>query len=74
MKIKHVPDCTVVQLTDGRIGWKGVNSQSTKKNLVIFANGEGAELQPNDEVEVVKFPAQIAREYVEALPIQKQAV
>lgn len=72
MKIKHVPDCTVVQLADGRRGWKGVNTKSTKRNLILFAEGPATELKPDEEVEVLMYPAQLAVKYVKDLDIDEQ--
>lgn len=72
--LRHVPEWSIVQLDDGRIGCKGTSSKGSHTNIILFADNSGEELKTTVEVELLKYPAQLAREYLNTLNDQVKVV
>ncbi len=70
MKIKHIPDCSVVK-TNNRIG---VLMKQTGGKPQIHFGDIATEISDSAEVEVVKYPAQLAKEFVSALLAEEAAI
>jgi hypothetical protein len=69
MKAKQIPDWSIVKLPDGRVGAytnKGPNGRPTVH--VRAAAVTAVEVKFDDEMEVVKYPAEIAMAYAAGLP------
>jgi hypothetical protein len=66
-KLKTIPSGTVIRLDDGRIGWKGVEQPWIQMQPVIFPDDSGITLFWDIEVEVLRYPAQMAREYIKTV-------
>ena len=66
MTLGVLADFTVVRLADGRTGMKGRWTKRGKA-LVQFADGAGVELDKTEPVTVVRFPAQLAADYLTSL-------
>lgn len=64
MIVRHIPDWSVVKLPDGRIG---VLSTGSHKPSVVVSHNLGIEVNRSTELEVIKYPAELARAYVDSL-------
>ena len=66
MRLSCVDDWSVVRLPDGRVG-RFHRKGPGNRPVVILAGEHGVQMSLSDEVEVVAYPAQLARRCVEAL-------
>ena len=65
--LQYVDDNAVVRLPDGRVGFKGHYPRHPGKALVVVLGHHGStgiEVPAATSVEVVKWPAELAREYL----------
>jgi hypothetical protein len=64
-QVKHIPEFSVVRLPDGRIG-SLEHKTTAKKPWVKVSNETAVVVKTTDCLEVVKYPAELAGEYVQA--------
>ena len=60
---RQLPRFTVVRLADGRVG--SLENRKLDDPFVIVKGGTGVQVRVNDKFEVVAFPAETARVFVE---------
>lgn len=61
--LSGLDDFTIVRLPDGRVGFKGRWTRRGKA-MVQLADGTGVELDKTVRVDVVRFPAQLAADFI----------
>lgn len=64
MQIKYVPSWSIVRLPDGRVGWLAERLSRGKPPRIILGETLGVEVTPSTEVEVIKYPAELAAEWL----------
>jgi len=63
---RHIEEFSIVRLPDGRTGYL-VKKTSTHKPWVIVEPGRlGVEVNPGDTLEVLRYPAELACEWLES--------
>jgi len=60
---RQLPRFTVIRLDDGRVG--SLENKKMDRPFVIVKGGTGVQVRANDKFEVVAFPAETARVFVE---------
>jgi len=61
LPLKYIPIWSIVRLPDGRVGRLG-----NRKQYVLDVDGDlGVEIKPDVKLEVIKYPAQLAFEWME---------
>lgn len=66
MLYRYVDEWAVIAMADGRVGSFTRNGPD-RKPVVMLAGNRGVRVRLSDECEVIKWPAQLAGEYVEAV-------
>jgi hypothetical protein len=64
MKIRHIPEWSIVRLADERVGTVGAG-----RKIVMLSQDHGVEVKPSTEVDVILYPAQLAMAYLGGLKV-----
>jgi hypothetical protein len=65
-KAKHIPDFSVVRSPGGRLGYITHNTDSGKPQVILPAPDDtsGVEVEASTELEVIRYPGELARLWV----------